>query len=148
MNPDQPHNLRAELEARLTALLLGELSADDAELLNKLIAHDPELVKLREQLKLTIGLVRETASDPIEQESPLAGPLKLSEAKREKLLAQFKTIAPKEFAPPARKEFSPARVAIAVAAVLMILGMLAALFAPVTAHFRRGGEYSAMWAPA
>ena len=67
MNPDTPNPLREELEARLTALLLGELNPDDAELLRKFIAQDPALSAQFERLKLTVELVRETAKDPIEQ---------------------------------------------------------------------------------
>ncbi len=128
MNPDAPQNLRAELEARLTSLLLGELSGDDAELLRKLIAHDPELTKLHEQLKLTVELVRETATSTAET-SQAAPALKLSAERREKLLAKFKTVQPKEFAPPA-KRFSLARVAVAVAAVFVLIGAIAILCSP------------------
>ena len=38
MNPDPSPNRRAELEARLTALLLGELSPTDAAELRRAIA--------------------------------------------------------------------------------------------------------------
>ena len=133
MNPDAPKNLRAELETRLTALLLGELSADDAELLRKLIAHDPELRKLHDQLKLTVELVGETARGAAEAKAESAAPLKLSSERREKLLARFKTVQPKEFARPA-KRFSLARVAVAVAAVLVFASLLSALFLPSLAR--------------
>ena len=133
MNPDAPKNLRAELETRLTALLLGELSTDDAELLRKLIAHDPELTKLHEQLKLTVDLVRETARGAAEAKAEFTAPLKLSSERREKLLARFKTVQPKEFAQPV-KRFSLPRVAVAVAAVLVFASLLSALFLPSLAR--------------
>ena len=82
MNPDQPS--REQIEARLTALLLGELPADEAALLRWAIAHDAELKKLHDQLQLAIGLVREVAVKPT-----AAGPLKLADARRQKLLAHF-----------------------------------------------------------
>ena len=100
MNPDTPNPLREELEARLTALLLGELNPDDAELLRKFIAQDPALSAQFERLKLTVELVRETAKDPIEQ--PAEAPLRLSDRRRQLLLAHFKTIRPREFAPQKR----------------------------------------------
>ena len=43
MNPDQPS--REQIEARITALLLGELPADEAALLRYTIAQDPALKK-------------------------------------------------------------------------------------------------------
>src|SRR2546423_1935466 len=62
MTPDVPNNPRAELEARLTALLLGELPADEAAALRERIAHDAELAKLYAQLEHTIELFRATAA--------------------------------------------------------------------------------------
>src|SRR5215467_3746712 len=130
MNPDAPHNLREELEARLTTLLLGELSADDAELLRKFIAQDPALAALHDRLNATIELVRETARDPVEQPGAVAAePLKLSEDRRQKLLAQFKTIRPKEFAPK-KKQRRIEITLIEVAVVLTIVGVLAAMLLP------------------
>ncbi len=46
MNPDSPQTPREELEARLTALLLGELPAEDAAALRVQLAQDPELTRL------------------------------------------------------------------------------------------------------
>ena len=57
MNPNQPS--REQIEARITALLLGELPADEAELLRWTISQDAELQKLHGRLLLTVGLVRE-----------------------------------------------------------------------------------------
>ena len=64
MNPDQPS--REQIEARITALLLGELPADEAELLRWTISQDPELQKLHGRLLLTVGLVREVVAHPEE----------------------------------------------------------------------------------
>ena len=64
MNPDQPS--REQIEARLTALLLGELPAEEAELLRWTISQDPELQKLQGRLLLTVGLVREVVGHPEE----------------------------------------------------------------------------------
>ena len=47
MNSDKPKTPREELEASLTALLLGELPAEKAAALRELMAKDAELVKLK-----------------------------------------------------------------------------------------------------
>ena len=93
-----PEDSREALEARLTALLLGELSAEDAVKLRAAIAQDPELEQLRDRLALTMGLVREAASSLNEEATPAAEPLKLSSERREKLLESFKVIRPWELA--------------------------------------------------
>ena len=97
MNPDIPKTPREELEARLTALLVGELPADEAFTLGRAIEQDAELAKLYTRLKETIGLVRETAATSVGQTAAQAQTLKLSETRREKLLERFKTLEPKEF---------------------------------------------------
>ena len=58
MNSDQPS--REQIEARITALLLGELPAAEAELLRWTISQDADLQKLHDELQSTIILVRET----------------------------------------------------------------------------------------
>jgi Mg-chelatase subunit ChlD len=97
MNPDLPQNEREQLEAQLTAFLLGELPPDETVALCKAMEHDPELAALYERLKRTIGLVRESSVESIAESVPQPAPLQLSEERREKLLAHFKTIEPKEF---------------------------------------------------
>src|ERR1039457_3059505 len=89
MNPDQPS--RGEIEAKLTALLLGELPDEEARLLRWAIAQDVELAQLHDRLKVTIGLLREVTVKPTE-----SVPLKLSDERRKRLLAHFKTPRPKE----------------------------------------------------
>jgi len=54
MNPELPRNPQEELEARLTALLLGELSADEAATVRRAIEQDGELAKLFARLHHTI----------------------------------------------------------------------------------------------
>ena len=65
MNPELPRNPREEMELRLTALLLGELSADEAAAVREAIAKDPELSKLHDDLKQTIHLVREATTSRV-----------------------------------------------------------------------------------
>jgi Mg-chelatase subunit ChlD len=121
-------NDRHELEARLTALLLGELPAGEAAALNAAIANDAELAQLYERLKITVQLVRETAMAPT---PALEGtPLKLSANRREKLLAQFKTVAPKEFAMPQKRNTVFKLTIVDMAAVLAILAILAGMMLP------------------
>ena len=65
MNPDQPS--REQIETRLTALLLGELPADEAALLRYTMAQDPALQQLHDELQATLVLVREAAKHPAER---------------------------------------------------------------------------------
>src|SRR5690242_2962788 len=129
MNPDLPNfpnNPRAELEARLTALLLGELPADESAALREAMARDPELQALHDRLQSTIGLVRETVTTA-DQPAESAAPLKLSADRREKLLASFKTVTPREFtAPPKPKPAFNLRL-VEIAAAIAIIGILAGL---------------------
>ena len=104
MNPELPRNPREELELRLTALLLGELSAEEAAALRRASEQDGELARLFARLSRTIPLVREAVTSPDKSTSLPTPPLKLSEERRQKLLAQFKTAVPKEFAPERRRD--------------------------------------------
>ena len=120
MNPEIPRTPQEALEAKLTALLLGELPPDEAFTLGRSIEKDPELASLYARLKEILGLVREAAGGPSEQSYP-SPTLKLSEPRRERLLAHFKTVVPKEFAPKAQRETSwiiPVGIAAALLAVM------------------------------
>lgn len=127
MNPDFPQTPRDEVEQRLTALLLGELSAEESAALHRAMEQDGELAKLFARLHHTVGLVRETVAKPGEHISEPAAPAKLSTARREKLLAHFKTITPPEFGPAKRR--GQIRL-LEVAAVLAICALLAAMLLP------------------
>jgi anti-sigma factor RsiW len=93
MNSDSPHSSREELEARLTALLLGELSVAEAATMRRAIEQDAELAQLYERLERTINLVHEAAASPIEHAAASSTVLKLSEGNRQRLLQSFKTAA-------------------------------------------------------
>ena len=97
MNFEAPQNPAEEMEAQLTALLLGELPPEQAKALREAMDRDKNLAELYARLKLAIDLVRETAVHPAQQTEPQPASPKLSAARREKLLQQFKTVAPKEF---------------------------------------------------
>ena len=118
---------REEMETWLTSFLLGELSEGESAAVRELIKHDPELAKLHEELKSTIQLVREASASAAEPTAGTPDQPKLSSARREKLLAQFKTVAPKEFAPEKRR--TGIRL-LELAAVLAILALLAAILLP------------------
>src|SRR6266571_8499203 len=123
MNPDFPRNPRDELEASLTALILGELPADQAFTLGRAIERDAELSKLYELLKRTIELVRQTAASPTDESVSQPAPLKLGDPRRQQLLAHFKTVAPKQFAAPPRRS-TRWLVPLAAAAAVMFLAAI------------------------
>jgi Mg-chelatase subunit ChlD len=127
MNPEMPQMPQDELEASLTALLLGELPHEQAAALHQKLAQDAELAKLYERLKQTVNLVRETVASPAAQAAGQPAPLKLSNQRREKLLQHFKTVAPKAFAKPRRRRM-PWLVPVAAAAALVML--LASIMLP------------------
>ena len=101
MNPDTPLTPRQELEMRLTALLMGELSPEEAAALEAQIAGDAELAALHARLRRAVELLREASALPEQPAHP--APLQLSSERRERLLAHFKTVpAPVAVAPPRR----------------------------------------------
>ncbi|HLP78633.1 MAG TPA: hypothetical protein VK327_17140, partial [Candidatus Paceibacterota bacterium] len=122
MNPDGPRNERELLEAKLTALLLGELPSAETEALRKQIAADAGLAQLHERLKLTIGLVREGVCEPIADQP--AAP-KLSAERRQKLLAQFKTVRPEQFVQSQHRTINWL-VPVGIAAALLLFAILSA----------------------
>jgi Mg-chelatase subunit ChlD len=141
MNPELPPNPREELEQRLTALLLGELSAEESAALHRAMEQDGELAKLFARLHHTVSLVRETVASPAEPAAAPAAPLKLSAPRRDKLLAHFKTVSPKQFASEKRK-LGP--MFVALAALLVICALLAAISFPTVSRFSsRSMEVSA-----
>ena len=130
MNPDTPQTPQEQLEARLTALLLGELTPHEAASLHEAIQNDARLGELYSRLKETIVLVRETAASPAGQTAAQPAPLKLSEDRRQKLLAQFKTVAPREFVEARGREKSSLSPLLAAAAVLALMAALAVMLLP------------------
>src|SRR5438876_4660062 len=125
MNPDTPRPPREELEVRLTALLLGELSAEEAAALREIIAKDTHLAGLHERLKRAIDLVREAAAIGTEPATSQAAPLRLSVERRQKLLAHFKTVTTKEFITrPQHREWSWIVPLGAAAAAIVLLAAI------------------------
>src|SRR6266545_1765159 len=140
MNEDTPKPPREQLETRLTALLLGELPAEEAAALREIMAKDAPLAGLYERLQRAIDLVRETAASPMEQTAAQPAPLKLSDERRQKLLAHFKTVAPERFKAPRGRE--PSWIApLGAAAALMVL---AAISIPNFTRARSTGQANAV----
>src|ERR1041385_5741323 len=98
MNSGSPHTPREESEARITAMLLGELPPEDVAALRQTIAQDAELAALHDRLKQAIELVRETVASPEQALLASADAPKLPADRREKLLESFKIIRPKKLA--------------------------------------------------
>src|ERR1700722_13847737 len=127
MTPEFPPNPREEMEARLTAFLLDELPAHDAAAVRQAMDEDAELAQLCERLRPVIKLVRVTAANPASAATAPSTPLKLSDERRQKLLAQFKTIAPQEFSRPPQRKPS---LLVPIAAVAIITVLLSAMLLP------------------
>jgi len=64
MNPELPPQPRAELEARVTAYLLGELPAHEAAAFRQQMDDDAPLAELCDKLRPAIKLLREAAATP------------------------------------------------------------------------------------
>jgi Mg-chelatase subunit ChlD len=112
------YEFREDPEAMITALLLGELEGDEAARVRQIIAGDPGMANLYERVQLTLKLVKETAATPVGVTAEQPAPLRLSAAKREALLAQFKTVKMPE---PERKPPMWVSVVARIAALLVFL---------------------------
>jgi Mg-chelatase subunit ChlD/type II secretory pathway pseudopilin PulG len=138
MNPDKPS--RDEIEVKLTALLLGELPDEEARLLRWTISQDAALKNLHDELAATIVLVREAEKNPAAPGGKEI-PLKLSDERREKLLAHFQT--PRR--PAAKELFWLKRIEVpqlvTVLAVVAIMAVLAAMLLPALASAKRKAQH-------
>jgi Mg-chelatase subunit ChlD len=145
MNFEQPS--REEIEARITALLLGELPADEATLLRYTIAQDAGLQKLRDELAATMALVREVEKKPADGPADKPAPLQLPAERRQKLLTHFKTPRPKVNPEPLFwLKPIPVRPVVVVLSVIAIIGLAAVCFMPVLSAGKRSasrGQYGA-----
>src|SRR5579859_2929125 len=128
MTPETP-DPREALEARLTALLLGELSGAEAAALRQAIEDDPALARLHDEMAQTIKLVREVSANPAAESGPQPAPLRMSDDKRQKLLAQFKTVKPRQFEE-AKKKRRFQMTLVELVAVIAIMAILAGMLLP------------------
>jgi Mg-chelatase subunit ChlD len=129
MNNQPPHPSPEEQECRLTALLLGELDTKESEALQRAMEQDPELARLHDRLRQTIGLVRETVGQPFDSTQHQAGGLRMSDERRRDLLKRFGYVVPTPIAT-ARREL-PWFIPMSVAAALIALIGFAALLLPL-----------------
>jgi Mg-chelatase subunit ChlD/tetratricopeptide (TPR) repeat protein len=120
------------LEVQVTALLLGELSANEAASLRARIEADPALRALHDRLRIAIELTREATRSPQPKDLPRPEVPRLDPARREQLLAQFRKPAaspsnilplpnPAAAAGSAPRRASNRREWLAMAAMLVVL---------------------------
>src|SRR5437773_2308050 len=128
MNPESTPSPREELEARITALLLGELSPTEAEAVQQAIAQDVELSRLHDRLKQTIEFVRETAATHGHEHVSQAERPTLSPERHEKLMKLFKVI-PRPELDASRDRKATWRETAALAAMIVGLLLVAAIVA-------------------
>ena len=141
MNPELPQDPNEQREAEVTALLLGELPQEKAAALLQAIERDPDLGRLHQRLKHAIELDRSISPGLDEQPGRESAHFIIFEQRRQRLLQQFKTLAPPEFARPSR----PARewlVPMAAALVVIVLG--AGLLLPALSKAKAKGGVSTL----
>ncbi|MCL5098846.1 MAG: hypothetical protein M1608_15200, partial [Candidatus Omnitrophica bacterium] len=123
MNLDPPKIPNSNPEERVTALILGELTSEEAVAVRQAIEQDAGLARLHERLKRVIGLVREAASNPNDPPGIPQSGLRLSAGRRQKLLAQFKTASLPQSTRLSRREI-PWYIHMGIAAALIgLLGV-------------------------
>jgi Mg-chelatase subunit ChlD len=116
---------REEIEARITTMLMGEMTEEEARELMEFVSTDAELLQLHNDLKATISLVAEASSAT---EQPI-----LSEARREELLQGFKTVR----SPELRERRNWAQWAAMAAMLGLLLGGAVFVFQPSLAKHKR-----------
>lgn len=138
MNPAPPNPPAPDPEARLTALLLGELSPAEAAEVQVELARRPEWLDLFTRLARTLPLVREAVREPgMPDAAPAPGAApsalapeapRLAPERRAALLAAFKTVASSpDFAAaarPLRRRTHWLALAAVLAALLVVGGGL------------------------
>lgn len=131
---DEPNSLHPwiepELEARLTALVLGEASDFERDELGRLLADRPELALYQKRLETMHRLLREVAKGESGEE---AGGWRLAEERREALLEKLGAAPAREEAVvvmSGRKRRLPwglvIRIAACVAVAALVLGLMLA----------------------
>jgi len=122
MNPESDSPSHPELEARITAWLLGELSTEETDEVRRAVEGNPQFAILHRRLEQTVGLLRQSERHAEAPEREL----KLSEERRQKLLERFRVIAAVEFVPPKESRLSW-MLPLAAAAVMILICWAAAL---------------------
>lgn len=125
MNPEHPADPRQALEPSLTALLLGELPADQARFVRQAVETNPQLAKTFQRLERTTALIRQVEAPRVATPPPSSEAPKLGEARRQELLRQFKTLHPAQLGAPRPRNLSwVVPVAAVVVLTLSLAGFL------------------------
>src|SRR5262245_18912711 len=88
MSPDEPLTPDEELEIRITAMLMGELSSDEAAALRAQMTARPELTAMHDRLSAAFSLLRAASrlADAVNESMPAT----LSHDRREQLFKRFR----------------------------------------------------------
>ncbi|MCX8109355.1 MAG: von Willebrand factor type A domain-containing protein, partial [Verrucomicrobiae bacterium] len=89
MSIKPPKHEREEIEARITAWLLGETNPGQEGELLRAIADDPDLARTKERMERTIALVKEAVSGASTVRGSGSGAPRLSEGRRKELKELF-----------------------------------------------------------
>ncbi len=137
--PPQPP---ADPEARLTALLLGELSPAEAAAVHAELARDPAQAALLARLARTLPLVREAVRQAPPSSAPgPEEPPRLSPARREALLAAFKTVKPAFAQAPQSKRRRRSEWLALAAVVTVLLGLAGGMLLPALSKAKAKAQY-------
>ena len=81
---------REELEERIIAMLMGELDANEVEIVETAIADDEVLRQFQERMQATLGMVQKAVETNEVSKAPT--PLRLSDDRRDALFAKLRTV--------------------------------------------------------
>lgn len=144
MNPEAPDPVVVEFEARITALLLGELSPEEAADVRRILAVNPAWRQLHDQLQGTLGVVHQAVKAPAASGDPNRPRNQLSAERRLALLQRFRT-SPSAATRRRSRLDSSGWLPLSLAATLMLLfaagGLLPTLSRPKSQSFPRSGNW-------
>jgi Mg-chelatase subunit ChlD len=132
--------IEPELEARLTALVLGEASDFERDELERLVADRPELGLYRKRLEAMHRMLREVATGESTEEQ---GEWKLGAERRTAVLARLRGEANAEekvVVMPRSKRRLPWGMVIRIAACVAVIALLLGLMFPATTGALRRAE--------
>lgn len=132
--------IEPELEARLTALVLGEASDFERDELERLVAERPELGLYRKRLEAMHRMLREVATGESAEEQ---GEWKLGAERRTAVLARLRgegTAEEKVVVMPRSKRRLPWGMMIRIAACVAVIALFLGLMFPATTGALRKAE--------
>jgi len=131
--------IEPELEARITALVLGEASDFEREELERLIGEQAELAMFRKRMETVHGLLREVATGETAADDD---GWKLSDERRAAVLAvidgegeervDVKEVAKKPVSQPKARRGSIFKIITQIAAALFVMAIIAGLMMPAS----------------